>query len=338
MESRFWKEFIKPNKYRKHEESSDVYGKFSWEPLEKGFGITLGNALRRVLLSSIEGAALTGLKIDNVYHEFSTIPGVVEDMANVILNLKQIKLKVFSVEPQTLCLHINGPKEVRAKDIEATNNVEIVTPDAYICTIEPDASLDVELTAGRGRGYEPAKISSDVEGPIGFISIDAIYSPITKTTFSVTPARVGQRTDFDRLTLEVWTDGAITPEESITIAARILQDQLGVFVFFENGDMDGIEKKLSNVDPSMNENIYRKIDELDLSVRTANCLKTSNLQHVGDLVQKTEEELLKAKNFGKKSLSELKEVLAGMGLRLGMQVDSDKFYEEVKKVPAGQSS
>jgi DNA-directed RNA polymerase subunit alpha len=330
MDAKVWQGLIKPSKYRKHEGSSTSYGKFSWEPLETGFGITLGNALRRVLLSSIEGAAITGVRVDNIYHEFSTIPGVVEDFLNIILNLKQVRLRVYSEETQTMHLKATGPKVVRAGDIEVPHNVTIVNPEKEICTLDSDASLHMELTAARGRGYEQAKTTRDVEGPIGYIPIDAIYSPVTKVTFAVTPARVEHRTDYDRLTLEVWTDGTITPEEAVTISARILQDQLNVFVFPEiQRDVQTAHREALEAAP-LKEVLLSKIEELDVSHRTINTLRSTNVYYIGELVQKSEEELLQAKNLGKKSVGELKEALARLGLTLGMQVDQEAFLEHLK--------
>lgn len=320
---------IKPSKYRKHEESTSSYGKFSWEPLEKGYGITLGNALRRVLLSSIEGAAITGVRVNNVFHEFSTIPGVVEDFLNIILNLKQVRLSVYTDQVQTLFIRATGPRVVRAGDIEIPHNVTIVNPEKEICTLDPDAKLEMELTASKGRGFEPAKTTRDIEGPVGYIPIDAIYSPVTKVTFAVTPARVGQRTDYDRLTIEVWTDGTLKPEEAITTAARILQDQMNVFIFPETQEEAPSERE--DQEPLvLQDQLYHPIEELEISQRTFNILKSSHIDYIGDLVQKSEEELLQAKNLGKKSVNELKEALERRGLNFGMAIDHEAFLKHLQ--------
>jgi DNA-directed RNA polymerase subunit alpha len=320
---------IKPNKYRKHEESTSSYGKFSWEPLEKGFGITLGNALRRVLLSSIEGAAITGVRVNNVFHEFSAIPGVVEDFLNIVLNLKQVRLCIYTDQVQTLFIKSSGPKVVRAGDIEVPHNVAIVNPEKEICTLDPDATLEMELTASKGRGFEPAKTTREIEGPIGFIPIDAIYSPVTKVTFAVTPARVGQRTDYDRLTIEVWTDGTLKPQEAITTSAKIIQDQMNVFIFPEVQEESHVERERQE-SILLQDWLYRPIEDLEISQRTLNILKSFRMNYVGDLAQKSEEELLQAKNLGKKSVNELKEALERHGLNFGMAIDYEAFLKQLQ--------
>ena len=288
------------------------------EPLERGFGVTLGNALRRILLSSLQGSAITAAQIDGVLHEFSTIPGVREDVTDIVLNLKSLALRLHSDVPKRMYLKVRGPAVVTAGMIEAGHDIEIMDPNHIICHLDQDAELNVEMTARIGRGYVPASQNKSEDAPIGLVAIDAIYSPVRKVAYRVDHARVGQVTDYDKLTMQLETDGSVTPEDAVALAARILQDQLQLFINFEEprsataGD--------SKPELPFNPHLLRKVDELELSVRSANCLKNDNIVYIGDLVQKTEAEMLRTPNFGRKSLNEIKEVLAHMGLGLGMEV------------------
>jgi len=331
-----WRILIKPKKLDVEPETlTDNYGKFIAEPLERGFGITLGNALRRVLLSSIPGASIVAVKIDGVLHEFSTIPGVLEDVTELILNLKGVVLKYRGDIPKQLSLDLEGPAEVQAKDIVTDGTVEIVNPDHHIATLGENSKLKMELWVRSGRGYVPAERNKDQTYPVGTIPMDAIFSPIRKVNFNVTNARVGGVTDYDRLILEVWTDGSILPAEAVGIAAKILKDQLSVFIpFEEKEEFYPFPEEEEAVRPELNPNLYRSVDELELSVRSANCLRTAGIKLIGELVQKTEQELLKTKNFGRKSLNEIKEILASLGLSLGMQLENfpdPKMMEKLKK-------
>jgi DNA-directed RNA polymerase subunit alpha len=309
---------------------TQTYGKFTAEPLERGFGTTIGNALRRVILSSLEGAAITSLMIEGVLHEFSTIPGVVEDVTDILLNLKEVRFKLHGDKPRTLRLAVEGPGEVRGKDITADASVEILTPEQHIATLEKGGKLEMEMTARTGRGYVPAERHKEAHQPIGVIPLDAVFSPIRKVNFWVDSARVGQATDYDKLTLEVWTDGSVKPEEAVAYGAKILKDHLDLFITFEEEEEEesGPEEALVK----FNENLLRSVDELELSVRAANCLKVANIHTIGELVQKTENEMLKTKNFGRKSLNEIKEILTAMGLSLGMKID----LESVKRQAQGE--
>jgi DNA-directed RNA polymerase subunit alpha len=287
-------------------------------PLERGFGLTLGNALRRVLLSSLQGAAVTSIKIEGVLHEFSSLPGVLEDVTDIVLNIKNVGLRMHGDLPKTVRLRANGPGEVRARQIETTHDVEVLNPDQVICTLDNGARISMELTVENGKGYVPATDNRPEDAPIGLIPVDALFSPIRKVSYRVENARVGQKTDLDRLVLQVETNGAITPEDAVALAARILQDQLQLFINFEE-PRHAVEKEITG-EPLINKNLLRKVDELELSVRSANCLKNDNIVYIGDLVQKTEAEMLRTPNFGRKSLNEIKEVLANMGLHLGMEI------------------
>ncbi|MCX5900746.1 MAG: DNA-directed RNA polymerase subunit alpha [Proteobacteria bacterium] len=317
---RMWQTIIRPKRLEVDEETlSPTYGKFVAEPFERGFGITIGNALRRVLLSSIQGAAITAVRIDGILHEFSTVPGVKEDVTEIIMNLKEIELKLNSDGPEKINIKTKGTGVVKASDIIANNNVEILNPNQHIATLSHDAKLAIEMNVQFGIGYLPAEKSRDENAPIGTIPIDAIFSPVKRVNFNVNYARVGQMTDYERLTLEVWTDGSIAPEDAIAFAAKILQNQLKLFINFE----DEIEV-LPKAEPTrqrFNDNLYRSIDELELSVRSSNCLRNANIRYIWELVTRTEPEMLKTKNFGRKSLNEIKEILSEMGLTLGMKLD-----------------
>jgi len=299
------------------------FGKFTAEPFERGFGITIGNSLRRILLSSLQGAAITSVKIEGILHEFSTIPGVKEDVTEIILNLKEVRLKLHTEGPKIIRVKTEGAKTLKAGDILTGDAVEILNPEHYIATLSRDAKLSMEMAVRMGRGYVPAERNKEENQPIGTVPMDAIFSPIKKVNYTVTNARVGQITDYDKLNLEVWTDGSLNPEEAVAHAAKILKEQLTIFITFEE------EEEVEVVAPGgqeeterFNENLFRSVDELELSVRSANCLKHANIRLIGDLVQKTEPEILATKNFGRKSLNEIKEILTEMGLGLGMKLEN----------------
>ena len=322
MFQRNWKQLIKPRRIEIQTDSATAdYGKFVAEPLERGYGTTLGNSLRRILLSSLQGAAITSVRIEGVQHEFSTIVGVVEDVTDIVLNLKEIRLRMHSPEPRTIVLEAKGPKRVKASDIQQDPMVEILNKDRHIAELSENATLRMEMTVRMGKGYVPAERNLEENAPIGTIPIDAIFSPIRKVNFNVTNARVGQQTDYDRLVLEVWTDGSILPADAVAYAAKILKDQATVFINFdEEAEMPDEPAHLEA--GAINENLYKPVEELELSVRAYNCLKNADIKYIGELVQRSEQEMLKTKNFGKKSLNEIKEVLYGMGLSLGMKVES----------------
>jgi DNA-directed RNA polymerase subunit alpha len=317
-----WTDLIKPKRLEVDSETHDrFYGKFVCEPLERGFGTTLGNALRRVLLSSLRGSAITAVRIKDVFHEFSAIPGVLEDITEILLNLKQVRLKMAGEGLKILQLEAAGAREVKAGDIQTDGMVEILNPDHHIATLAADGQLVMEMTVRTGKGFVPAEANKEEDQPIGYIPLDATFSPIRKVNYVVTQARVGQRTDYDKLTLEVWTDGSLTPENAVGFAAKILKEHLSMFINFEE-EPSGLEEKAAEEPPAFNENLYRSVNELELSVRAANCLRNATIRYIGELVQKTEQEMLKTKNFGRKSLNEIKEILQEMGLHLGMKLDS----------------
>ena len=319
---RNWQTLIKPKGLGLEEESlTPTHARFHVEPLERGFGITIGNSLRRVLLSSLQGAAITAVRIKGVLHEFSTLPGVREDVTDIILNIKEILVKLHSDGPEILRLKTNKARVVKASDIQPNPNVEILNPNHPIATLSEDGEFEIEMVVKRGRGYVPAERNREEGESIGTIPIDAIFSPIRKVNYVVTHARVGQITDYDRLTLEVWTNGSVTPADAVGYAAKIIKDQIGVFINFEEGE--AVARPLEKEEKSkLNENLFKSVDELELSVRSANCLKNADIRYIGDLVQKTEAEMLKTKNFGRKSLNEIKEILTEMGLSLGMKLEN----------------
>jgi len=301
------------------ESMTGSFGRFTAQPYEKGFGTTIGNALRRILLSSIEGAAFTAVKIDGVLHEFSSIPGVIEDVTDIILNLKKVPLKLHIPRVETVRLNVTGPKTVTAGDIEASSNIEILDPKSLIATLSDEGSIEMELRIKPGRGYVPADLNMDEDLALGYIPIDSVHSPVRRVNYTVDPARVGRSTDFDKLIIEVWTDGSITPLDAMANAAKLLKDHLAIFINFEDR-VEEEEQAAETEDEKLKEHLDRSIDELDLSVRSYNCLKNAGIETVRDLVQKTEGELLKTKNFGRKSLNEIKEMMADMGLTLGMRL------------------
>lgn len=326
---RNWRELIKPKRLEVETKGlPNTYGKFECEPLERGFGITLGNALRRVLLSSLQGAAITSVKVDGVLHEFSTIPGVLEDVTDVILNLKEVRFKMHSDGPRLVVIEKDGEGEVAAGDIQGGPHVEVLNPEQHICTLEKDARLRMELTVKQGKGYLPADRNIEENQPIGTIPIDAIFSPIRKVSYTVTQARVAQITDYDKLTMEIWSDGSVKPDDALAYAAKILKDQLTIFINFEE-EMETTEEEV-RAEPVFNDHLFRSVDELELSVRSANCLKNADIRYIGELVQKTEAEMLKTKNFGRKSLNEIKEILTEMGLSLGMKLENFPSRDDIE--------
>ena len=334
MIERNWRSLIRPEKLGVEVGSDpDRVATIVAEPLERGFGMTLGNALRRVLLSSLQGAAVTALKIDGVLHEFSSIQGVREDVTDLVLNVKQLAIRMQGEGPKRLMLTATGPGEVTAGQIQTTGDIEISNPDLVICTLDDGAKLSMELTVNTGKGYVPASMNRPEDAPIGLIPVDAIYSPVRRVAYRVEPTRVGQVTDYDKLVLNVETDGTVAPEDAVALAARILQDQLQLFINFDEPRERKVEEERDDL--PFNRNLLRKVDELELSVRSANCLKNDNIVYIGDLVQKTEQEMLRTPNFGRKSLNEIKEVLAGMGLHLGMEIPGwppDNIEEMAKRL------
>ncbi len=334
-----WKDLIRPKRLDVEKETlTPTYGKFTAEPFERGFGITIGNSLRRILLSSLQGGAITSLKVDGVLHEFSTIPGTKEDITEIILNLKEVRLKLHTEGPKTIRVKAEGPKVLKAGDILTGDAVEILNPDHYIATLSRDGKLSMEMVVKMGRGYVPAERNKEDGQPIGTIPMDAIFSPIKKVNYTVTNARVGQITDYDKLILEVWTDGSLNPEEAVAHSAKILKDQLSIFITFEEEEEEMSYPEDDQEKDTFNENLLRSVDELELSVRSANCLKHANIKLIGDLVQKTEAEILATKNFGRKSLNEIKELLTEMGLSLGMKLDHwppKKSEEEIESGAIG---
>ena len=344
-----WQELKKPNGLEK---KSGGDGKrkatFVAEPLERGFGLTLGNALRRVLLSSLQGAAVTSIKIENVLHEFSSLAGVREDVTDIVLNVKQIALRMQGEGPKRLQLSVTGPAEVKAGDIAVSGDIEVMNKDLVICHLDEGATLNMELTADIGKGYVPATANRPADAPIGLIPVDALYSPVRQVSYKVDPTRVGQDLDYDKLTLTIETDGTVTPEDAVGYAGRILQDQLALFVHFDDSMVSRSSAPIGQAaapaaggaEPvgdtqQINRYLLKKVDELELSVRSANCLKNDNIIYIGDLVGKTEAEMLRTPNFGRKSLNEIKEVLSSMGLRLGMEIPGwppENIEEMAKKL------
>jgi DNA-directed RNA polymerase subunit alpha len=320
--TRNWRDLIRPRGIQVEQETlTDFYGKFTCEPLERGYGITLGNSLRRVLLSSLQGAAITAVKIEGALHEFTTISDVVEDVTDIILNLKEVVLKAASAKSYTVRIDKEGPGPVYARDISLVDGLQVLNPDHLIATLDKKGPLAMELSVGVGRGYVPAEKNKTPTMPIGMIPIDALFSPIRKVNYTITNARVGQATDYDKLTLEVWTNGSVKPHDAVAYAAKILKEQLTIFINFEETDESAYQAASQEEEP-LNENLFRSVDELELSVRSANCLQNANITLIGELVQRTEQDMLKTKNFGRKSLKEIKEILANMGLSLGMKIDS----------------
>ncbi len=317
---RNWRSLIRPRSLEVDNETlTDRYGKFVVRPLERGFGVTLGNSLRRILLSSLQGAAITSVKIEGALHEFTTIPGVLEDVTDIVLNLKGVRFKLDSYDSRTVRIESRGECEVTAGDIITGGGVEILNPEHHIATLNAEGRLYAEMTVKMGKGYVPADKNTDGNLPIGTIPMDAIFTPVRKVNFTVTNARVGHETDYDKLTLEVWTDGSVAPRDAVAYAAKILKEQLQVFINFEE-EPEPVEPEEEEEEEEFNENLFKTVDELELSVRSANCLQNANIKYIYELVEKTEAEMLKTKNFGRKSLNEIKEILGEMGLSLGMKL------------------
>jgi DNA-directed RNA polymerase subunit alpha len=318
-----WRDLIRPRTLDVERETlSPLYAKFACEPLERGFGITIGNSLRRILLSSLQGGAITAVKFDGALHEFTTLPDVVEDVTDIVLNLKEVLIRMHDSKPKVVRLDKEGEGRVTAGDIGVVEGIEILNPEHPIATLSRGGKLHMELLVQMGRGYVPAERNKTPNMAVGTIPIDALFSPIRKVNYTVTHARVGQQTDYDRLTLEVWTNGSVRPDDAVAYAAKILKDQLTIFINFEETEEPRVAEQVTEEQAKLNENLWRTVDELELSVRSANCLQNANIRYIGELVQKTEAEMLKTKNFGRKSLKEIKEILAEMGLSLGMKLDN----------------
>lgn len=332
-----WRDLIRPKQLQVEKESlSDMYGKFFAEPFERGFGTTLGNSLRRILLSSLQGAAITSVRIKGVLHEFSAIQGVTEDVTDIILNLKGVRLKLHSADQATIRVVHKGEGIIKAGDFIVGHNIEIMNPDHHIATCGKDANVEMDMTVRMGKGYVSADRNRDEKAPVGTIPIDAIYSPIKKVNFTVSNARVGQMTDYDKLTLEIWTDGSAKPEDALAYAAKIMKEQLTIFINFdEESEPQQLEDSQDEID-KINENLYRTVEELELSVRSANCLKNAGIKYIGELVSKTEAEMLKTQNFGRKSLNEIKDILCDMGLTFGMKLESFPDPEIIRRLRGDQ--
>jgi DNA-directed RNA polymerase subunit alpha len=327
INTRNWSELVKPEKLVRDGKSTAMYGKFVCEPLERGYATTIGNAMRRVLLSSMQGCAIVAATVEGVQHEFTTLPGVLEDMTEVVLNLKQVRVTMTTDEPQRLVLQANKKGQITAGMIQENQNVTVLNKDQLIATLTENRSLKMELEVRMGKGYIPADMHEGLTDEIGSIILDASYSPVKKVAYSVEQARVGQMTNYDKLILEVWTDGSVSPEDACAYSAKILKDQLSVFINFDELSSETYEEEDDAID--LNPNLFKSIDELELSVRATNCLKAANIQLVGELVQRTEQSMLKTKNFGRKSLDEIRRVLDAMTLKFGMHVeDFDKKYQE----------
>ena len=313
----FWRGLIKPKSFEKNRLKED-YGKFVIKPLERGYGITLGNSLRRVLLSSMMGSAISAVRFKDVLHEFTNIPDVMEDVTDIILNLKEVRFRQYSPEPQTLLISKSEPGVIKASDIKLNQNIDVVNPDQHICTLGENANFEAEIICKFDRGYVAAEQKNDI--PTGFIAMDSLYSPIRRVNYTVSNARVGQRTDYDQLTLEIWTNGSLRPDDAIALGSKIIKEQMQVFINF-NETSEPAEQPDKAVDHQLNEHLFKSVDDLELSVRSANCLKNANIQYIGELVTKSEAEMLKTKNFGRKSLNEIKEILTEMDLGLGMTIE-----------------
>jgi DNA-directed RNA polymerase subunit alpha len=323
-----WTELIKPAQLEVEDKTlTATFGKFYAEPFERGFGQTIGNSLRRILLSSLMGASIVAVRIKGILHEFSTVPGVTEDVADIILNLKEVRLRLNESEQQTLKIEAKGPGTILAKDMIAPPSVEILNPDHKIATLARDAKFEMEMLVKLGRGYVPAERNKEEGAPVDTIFIDAIFSPVQKVNFTVANARVGQRTDYDRLIFEIQTDGSVKPDDAMAYAAKILQDQVSIFVNFQEEPRP--EKREDGPSIPLNDNLFRSVDELEFSVRSQNCLQNADIKYIGELVQKSEQEMLRTKNFGHKSLNEIKEILKEMGLELGMKIDHFPSREEI---------
>jgi DNA-directed RNA polymerase subunit alpha len=329
---RNWSELVKPERIERDPRSGKLYGKFVCEPLERGFGTTIGNSLRRILLSSLQGAAIAAIKINGVQHEFSTIPGIVEDITDIILNFKQVKFASSSCEPQRLQLIANDIGEVTASAIQENQNLHVLNPDLHIATLTEPIDFHVEMEVRMGKGYVPAEMHEGLETEIGIIPLDSSFSPVKKVAYHVEQARVGQMTNYDKLIIEIWTDGSVTPDDALAYSAKILKEQLSVFINFDESTAD-IDRKNVSSTQEVNPNLFKSIEDLELPVRASNCLKSAGIHLVGELVQKTEGEMLKTKNFGRKSLEDIRRVLESMGLEFGKKNDNfeEKYQEWMKR-------
>jgi DNA-directed RNA polymerase subunit alpha len=328
INTRNWSELVKPEQLVRDAKSDGQYGKFVCEPLERGFGTTIGNSLRRVLLSSLQGAAIVAVKIVGVQHEFTSIPGVIEDITDIVLNLKQVRFSMSTDEPQRLMLRVNTKGPVTAAAIAENQRVRVLNPEQHIATMSDDLNLEMELEVRMGKSYVPSELHEDLEEEIGLITLDASFSPIRKVSYTVEQARVGQMTNYDKLIMEIWTDGSISPDDALAYSAKILKDQLTIFINFDEMKSD-VETTSAREDEEINPNLFKSIDELELPVRASNCLKSANISLVGELVQKSENEMLKTKNFGRKSLEDIRRVLNEMGLEFGTRIDDfDQLYQE----------
>jgi DNA-directed RNA polymerase subunit alpha len=327
-----WRNFIRPRRLEIDEAtSSNVYARFTCEPLERGFGVTLGNALRRVLLSSLQGAAITSIRLNGVLHEFSTMPGVLEDVADVVLNLKEVCLRMHAEGPRVLRVQRKGSGTINAGDlISDDQTVDVMSPDIKICTLGDETEFELEAVVEHGKGYVLAEKHKNEELPIGTILIDSAFSPVRRVNYTVTPARVGRETDFDKLSLEVWTNGTVVPADAVAYAGKIIKEHISIFINFDEPE-EAVIPAAEEPEP-LNPNLFRPVDELELSVRSANCLQNANIRFIGELVQRTEAEMLKTKNFGRKSLNEIKETLAGMSLSLGMTIESLPSRQDLEKM------
>ena len=331
-----WRDLIRPKQVLAQEsKETKNFGKFEIRPLERGYGITLGNSLRRVLLSSLSGVAITSVRFEGVLHEFTTIPDVTEDVTDIILNLKEVRFRMDGADEKTLRIEKEGEGEISAQDIQTDGIVEVLNPTHHIATLGKGGKFNVLVTVKRGRGYVKAEQNKSADDPIGSIAVDALFSPVKKVNYNVTNARVGQMTDYDALTLEVWTDGAITARDAVAVSSKILKDQLQVFINFDEiEETEEVAQEAYQQEGQINENLYKTVEELELSVRSANCLKNADIQLIGELIQKTENEMLRTKNFGRKSLNEIKEILAQMGLSLGMRIEGfpdERFLKKLKE-------
>src|SRR2546425_4242797 len=320
-----WKNLTMPKQIAPDAANTDRYGKFVIEPLERGFGITLGNALRRTLLSSLQGAAVTAVRIDGVLHEFSTLPGVIEDVTEIILNLKQVRLKLLGDGPKKGTFEMRGKGEVRAGDLQVDSEVVVLNPDLHIASLNKDGDLRMEVEIDGGRGYVSADQHSQTERPIGVIPIDSLFSPVLRVNYNVETTRLGQRIDYDKLTLEVWTDASILPSDSVAVAAKILRDHFNLFIHFEEPIEEEVEEEVDEEIMRVRKLLDKSVDELELSVRSSNCLRAAEIKTIADLVQKSEPEMLKYRNFGRKSLKEIQDILGEMGLSFGM--DISRYFE-----------
>lgn len=337
MQARNWRDLIRPKSLVEEDRDAhtDFYGKFVCEPLERGFGITIGNSLRRVLLSSLQGAAATAVRIDGALHEFTTIDDVKEDVTDVILNLKEVVFQSAQPKRHVLRLEKQGPATVTAGDIQLGEGIKVLNADQHVATVSKGGKFSAELVVGVGRGYVPAERNKEPNMAIGWIPIDSLFSPVRKVNYTVTNARVGQITDYDKLTLEVWTNGAVRPRDAVAYAAKILKEQLQIFINFQEED-ESVAAPMASREEPLNENLFKSVEEFELSVRSANCLQNANIQYIGELVQKTESDLLKTKNFGRKSLKEIKDKLQELGLSLGMHIENWPTLLERWRVEHGQ--